>query len=157
MWQLRSGRISSFKEVVFSTHPSEPMRNTVGIREVRADGTVLPGAMSLDVAGGGVTIEHVEASGGQPAKYLLTVPKRTFRRSRRLRLPLTKRPRLRGRRARRAVQNKYVTNADSRMTNARTPTSHASSHVGGGSDAIAVATSTPAASPVCFRPHGQRF
>ena len=94
---------------------------------------------------------------GTARKYLLTVPKRTFRRSRRLRLPLTKRPRLRHVRVRRAVQNKYVTNADSRMTNARTPTSHASSHVGGGSDAIAVATVNPAASPACFRPHGQRF
>ena len=48
--------------------PLGAMRNTVGIREVRADGTVLPGAMSLDVAGGGAQIEHVEASGGQPAK-----------------------------------------------------------------------------------------
>lgn len=35
--------------------------------------------------------------------------------------------------------NKYVTDADARNTNARTPAAHAASHVGGGSDAIAVA------------------
>lgn len=36
--------------------------------------------------------------------------------------------------------NKYVTDADARNTNARTPTSHATSHKGDGGDAIAVAT-----------------
>lgn len=121
------------------TTPLGPMRNTVGIREVRADGTVLPGAMSLDVAGGGVTIEHVEASGGQPAKYLLTVPETDL-------LPLEavaptadEKAALAGTSGAPSGSNKYVTNADSRMTDARTPTSHASSHISTGSDPIAIA------------------
>lgn len=38
------------------------------------------------------------------------------------------------------VANKYVTNADARNTNARTPSVHAASHKGGGSDAIDIAT-----------------
>jgi hypothetical protein len=119
------------------------MRNTVGIREVRADGTVLPGAMSLDVAGGGVTIEHVEASGGQPAKYLLTVPETDLSPLEAVAPTAGEKAALAGTSGAPSGSNKYVTNADSRMTNARTPTSHASSHVGGGSDAIAVATINP--------------
>lgn len=123
--------------------PLGAMRNTVGIREVRADGTVLPGAMSLDVAGGGVTIEHVEASGGQPAKYLLTVPETDLSPLEAVAPTAGEKAALAGTSGAPSGSNKYVTNADSRMTNARTPTSHASSHVGGGSDAIAVATINP--------------
>ena len=125
------------------TTPLGAMRNTVGIREVRADGTVLPGAMSLDVAGGGVTIEHVEASGGQPAKYLLTVPETDLSPLEAVAPTADEKAALAGTSGTPSGSNKYVTNADSRMTNARTPTSHASSHVGGGSDAIAVATVNP--------------
>lgn len=40
--------------------------------------------------------------------------------------------------------NPYVTNGDSRMTNTRTPTTHATSHAGDGSDAIANATTSVA-------------
>jgi hypothetical protein len=43
--------------------------------------------------------------------------------------------------------NKYVTNSDSRMSDARTPTSHAASHQDGGSDEVATATSAAAAIP----------
>lgn len=125
------------------TTPLGPMRNVVGIREVRADGTVLPGAMSLDVAGGGVTIEHVEASGGQPAKYLLTVPETDLSPLEAVAPTTDEKAALAGTSGAPSGSNKYVTNADSRNTNARTPTSHASSHVGGGSDAIAVATVNP--------------
>ncbi len=42
--------------------------------------------------------------------------------------------------------NTYVTDADSRNTNARTPTAHATSHQNGGSDEIA--TATPAANAI---------
>lgn len=40
--------------------------------------------------------------------------------------------------------NLYVTNSDARNTDARTPTAHAASHVGGGSDAIAIASDSAA-------------
>jgi len=99
--------------------------------------------MSLDVAGGGVTIEHVEASGGQPAKYLLTVPETDLSPLEAVAPTAGEKAALAGTSGAPSGSNKYVTNADSRMTNARTPTSHASSHVGGGSDAIAVATINP--------------
>lgn len=46
-----------------------PMRNSVGIREVRSDGVTLDGAMVLDVQGGGMSF--VAASGTEPAKYVL--------------------------------------------------------------------------------------
>lgn len=39
-----------------------------------------------------------------------------------------------------STSNKYVTNADARNSDARTPTAHAASHVPGGSDALATAT-----------------
>ena len=45
-----------------------------------------------------------------------------------------------------STSNKFVTNSDSRMTNARTPSSHASSHQNGGGDEVA--TATPAANAV---------
>lgn len=41
--------------------------------------------------------------------------------------------------------NKYVTDGDARNTNARAPTSHATTHIGGGSDAIPLAVSGGAA------------
>jgi hypothetical protein len=44
------------------------------------------------------------------------------------------------------ASNRYVTNADSRLTDARTPTSHAASHQHGGADEIAV--STPATNAI---------
>ena len=121
------------------TTPLGPMRNTVGIREVRADGTVLPGAMSLDVTGGGITIEYVEASGGQPAKYLLTVPETDLSPLEAVAPTADEKAALAGTSGAPSGSNKYVTNADSRMTNARTPTSHASSHISTGSDPIAIA------------------
>jgi len=40
-----------------------------------------------------------------------------------------------------SVSNKYVTNADSRNTNARTPTAHASSHGSAGADAVTITIS----------------
>lgn len=43
--------------------------------------------------------------------------------------------------------NRYVTNADTRNTNSRTPTAHASTHQNGGSDEIAVATGAANAIP----------
>lgn len=96
--------------------PLGPMRNIVGIREVRADGTVLPGAMSLDVAGGGVTIEHVEASGGQPAKYLLTVPETDLSPLEAVAPTTDEKAALAGTSGTPSASNKYVTNADSRLS-----------------------------------------
>ena len=96
--------------------PLGAMRNIVGIREVRADGTVLPGAMSLDVAGGGVTIEHVEASGGQPAKYLLTVPETDLSPLEAVAPTADEKAALAGTSGSPSASNKYVTNADSRLS-----------------------------------------
>ena len=98
------------------TTPLGPMRSVVGIREVRADGTVLPGAMSLDVAGGGVTIEHVEASGGQPAKYLLTVPETDLSPLEAVAPTADEKAALAGTSGAPSGSNKYVTNADSRLS-----------------------------------------
>lgn len=119
--------------------PLGPARNTVGIREARANGTVLPGAMSLDVAGAGATFEHVEADGSQPAKYLLTVPETDLGPLEAVAPSADEKAALTGTSGTPSASNKYVTNADSRMTNARTPTAHASSHISTGSDPIAIA------------------
>jgi hypothetical protein len=53
------------------TTPLGPMRNSVGIREVRSDGVQLRGAMVLDVIGGGMA--YVASTSTEAAKYVLTL------------------------------------------------------------------------------------
>jgi len=72
--------------------------------------------MSLDVAGGGVTIEHVEASGGQPAKYLLTVPETDLSPLEAVAPTAGEKAALAGTSGVPNNSNKYVTNADAWAT-----------------------------------------
>ena len=52
--------------------------------------------------------------------------------------------------------NKYVTNDDSRLTNSRAPTSHASSHQNGGSDEVGTATAAANAAAAAKKPKKAR-